>query len=60
MKDFTSTAGPQRMSFLSIYIDLCLIILMFVHLVPYYNFGMLKLHGLKLFDIPALYVSEGK
>ena len=45
------------MSFLSIYIDLCLIILMFVHLVPYYNFGMLKLHGLKLFDIPALYVA---
>ena len=45
------------MSFLSIYIDLCLIILMFVHLVPYHNFGMLKLHGLKLFDIPALYVA---
>ena len=30
---------------------------MFVHLVPYYNFGVLKLHGLKLFDIPALFVS---
>ena len=45
------------MSFLPIYIDLCLIILMFVHLVPYYNFGVFKLRGLKLFDIPALIVS---